>query len=202
MEKTLERTKNGSKPGPRESDLLVELQAARELASRDRKLGWAALNRVFRAGSLPQPLSGEYAGEFVAVRVAPLFTQLVEGIASHWMPWKGKAFDASRREGINILSRDSLPWAHLLWPLYRDYREIGPHFYRAFPFATYTAPGLTDPDRRVFKIDYNLEPNPPLSVRRVLDELVQLSEDFYLGKAHVKWWWGSWQTVAFFSLQS
>jgi hypothetical protein len=53
----------------------------------------------------------------------------------------------------------------------------------------------------VLKIDYDLDSNPKLSVRRVLDELVQLSEGLYLGKAHVKWYWGKWQTVAFFSLK-
>jgi hypothetical protein len=55
----------------------------------------------------------------------------------------------------------------------------------------------------VLKIDYDLEENPSLTVRRVLDELVQLSDDLYLGKAHVRWWWrpkDSWQTVAYFML--
>lgn len=42
---------------------------------------------------------------------------------------------------------------------------------------------------------------PELSIRRVLDELVQLSEGLYLGKAYVKWYWGRWQTVAFFLLR-
>jgi hypothetical protein len=47
--------------------------------------------------------------------------------------------------------------------------------------------------------------NPALTVRRVLDELMQLDDNLYLGKAHVRWWWqpaGSWQTVAFFTLLS
>lgn len=35
----------------------------------------------------------------------------------------------------------------------------------------------------------------------LLDELAQISEHLYLGKAHVRWWWGSWQTVAFFTLE-
>jgi hypothetical protein len=61
---------------------------------------------------------------------------------------------------------------------------------------------LFDLDRTVLKIDYNLKENPPLTVRRVLDELVQLDENLYLGKAHVRWWLGGWQTVAFFSLTS
>jgi hypothetical protein len=35
-----------------------------------------------------------------------------------------------------------------------------------------------------------------------LDELVQVEEGFYLGKAHLKWWWGKWQMVAYFSLRA
>jgi hypothetical protein len=55
----------------------------------------------------------------------------------------------------------------------------------------------------VLKIDYDLKENPSLTVRRVLDELVRLDDDLYVGKAHVHWWWrpkGEWQTVAYFSL--
>ena len=75
-----------------------------------------------------------------------------------------------------------------------------PGTYRGFVFHTYVAPGLADPDRSVLKIDYNLEENPSLTVRRVLDELVQIDDNLYLGKAHVRWWWNAWQTVAYFSL--
>jgi hypothetical protein len=93
--------------------------------------------------------------------------------------------------------------AHLFNPLYRGFASDGPKTYRGFAFQTYTAPGLFDTDRTVLKIDYNLKENPALTVRRVLDELVQLDDGLYLGKAHVRWWWqpvGSWQTVAYFSL--
>ena len=75
-----------------------------------------------------------------------------------------------------------------------------PETYRGFVFRTYMAPGLTDTDRSVLKIDYNLEENPSLTVRRVLDELVQIDNNLFLGKAHVHWWWNAWQTVAYFSL--
>jgi hypothetical protein len=59
---------------------------------------------------------------------------------------------------------------------------------------------LADPDSAVLKIDYDLNGNPSLTIRRILDELVQLDRNLYLGKAHVHWWWGSWQTVAYFML--
>ena len=68
----------------------------------------------------------------------------------------------------------------------------------------FTPRDLGRPVTLALKIDYDLPENPSLTVRRVLDELIQLDEGLYLGKAHVRWWWSSrnsWQTVAFFSLR-
>jgi hypothetical protein len=145
-------------------------------------------------------LNGRYAGELVMLDIAPGLTQLVSAIVSAWLPWKGKTFDASPSKGANIFTRDSRLLAHVYWPLYRGYVDDGPETYRAFAFRTYLAPGLADPDRQVLKIDYDLPENPALSIRRVLDELVQVADGVYLGRAHVKWWWGAWQPVAYFSL--
>jgi hypothetical protein len=162
----------------------------------------ALLNDLFRAGTPPNlPLQGRYAGTLVALDIAPGLTQIIEMIINRWLPWQGKTFDAAQACGDNIFTRDSLALAHLYWPLYRDYIDDGPT-YRAFGFRTYVAPGLADPDRQVLKIDYNLPGNPRLSIRRILDELVQVADGFYLGKAHICWWWGTWQCVAYFSLRS
>lgn len=177
------------------------IQAAREIYGRDRRRGLARLNDLFRAGTPPAaPLDGRYAGALVALDVAPGLTALGQAVASRWMPWKGKTFTAADQSGDNIFTRDSFGLAHLYWPLYRGYIGDGPTTYRAFAFRTYLAPGRTDPDRQVLKIDYNRPDNPRLSIRRVLDELVQLDDRLYLGKAHLKWWWGRWQVVAYFTL--
>jgi hypothetical protein len=53
-----------------------------------------------------------------------------------------------------------------------------------FPFCTYSAPGKTSPDRQVLRADYNLPGNPRLSVRRSLDEVLQVAEGLYLGKGY------------------
>ena len=180
------------------------LQAARQLVKAHRGKGLAALNALFRIGTLPDSApDGRYQGEFLALDFAPGITQLSEWLAKLWMPWLGKTFDASHQTGDNILSKDSYLLARFFNPRYRGFVTDGPVSYRAFAFHTYTGPGVADPDRIVYKIDYNLKENPALTVRRVLDELVQLAEGVYLGKAHVHWWWqrsGSWQTVAYFSL--
>ncbi|GIK43070.1 MAG: hypothetical protein BroJett011_69030 [Chloroflexota bacterium] len=122
-------------------------------------------------------------------------------IVNAWLPWQGKTFDAAQGRGDNIFTRDSLTLVHIYWPLYRGYMDDGSRTYRAFAFQTYTAPGLADPDRQVLKIYYDRPDNPRLSIRRILDELVQVEDGFYLGKAHLKWWWGTWQLVAYFSLR-
>jgi hypothetical protein len=179
----------------------MSISEAQSIFEHNRKRGLAALDEVFRAGSPPNPApDGEYAGALIALDVAPGITQFAEWITAAWLPWKGKFFEPADSRGDNIFSRDSHLLAHLIWPLYRGYKHVGAERYRAFEFRTYIAPGLLDTDRQVLKIDYNLRSNPGLSVRRVLDELVQVDTSMYLGKAHLKWWWGKWQLVAYFSL--
>jgi hypothetical protein len=181
----------------------AKIETAQTLLKQDRRNGLAQLNDLFRAGTPPDPpLDGRYTGGLVALDVAPGLTQLIEAIVSAWLPWQGKTFNAVQAWGDNIFTRDSLALAHIYWPLYRGYVDDSPQTYRAFAFRTYLAPGLADPDRQVLKIDYDLPGNPRLSIRRVLDELVQVADGFYLGKAHLKWWWGTWQVVAYFSLHA
>jgi hypothetical protein len=147
-----------------------------------------------------RPIHGRHAGELVVLDLAPGLTPFFQWITNRWMPWLGKTFDSSNQRGDNIFTKDSYFLARLFNPLYRGFINDTPGTYRAFAFRTYSAPGLFDTDRTVLKIDYNLKENPSLTVRRVLDELVQLDDEFYLGKAHVHWWSGNWQTVAFFTL--
>ena len=182
----------------------AELQSAQTLLRRHRAQGFAALNQLFRDGTVPEPTPhGRYAGKFIAIDIAPGLTQLFQTLFSVWMPWLGKTFDPARHSGDNILTKASYPLARYFNPFYRGFVPDKPGSYRAFAFRTYVGPGLFDGDRSVLKLDYNLKENPPLTVRRVLDELVQLSDDLYLGKAHLHWWWrraGGWQTVAYFTL--
>jgi hypothetical protein len=180
----------------------AEFQAARTLVKHNRTQGFAALNELFRTGVVPAP-SGRYAGELIAIDIAPGLTQLFQTLFSVWMPWLGKTFDPAQRSGDNIFTQDSYLLARLFNPFYLSFVDDKPGSYRGFAFRTYVAPGLVDDDRSVLKIDYDLKENPALTVRRVLDELVQISDNLYLGKAHVRWWWRSrndWQTVAYFSL--
>lgn len=179
----------------------AQLLAARDLLWQDRRRGQARLNQIFRDGAPPlAPLDGRYVGAFVAFVVAPGLTQLAEALAATWRPWLGKTFDAVESGGDNILRRGSLAPLRLIWPGYHGYVDDGPTAFRGFPFRTYLAPGLADPDRRVLRLDYDLPANPRLIVRRVADDVVQIDQDLYLGKAHLRWRDGRWWTWAYFTL--
>lgn len=183
------------------SAIQAYIRAAQAMMRRDRQKGLAALDEIFRAGLPPDsPLNGYYGGELVALNIAPGLTQLTGSIAQSWMPWQGKRFSSASGTGVNVFTRDSLTLAHLYWPFYHGYEDDTANTYRAFAFRTYLAPGLADPDRTVLKIDYDRQDNPAATIRRVLDELVQVSDDCYLGKAHMHWWWNRWQLVAYFML--
>jgi hypothetical protein len=183
--------------------LVVDLQTAAQVGKKDKAHFIETLNTLFRAGTVPtQALNGRLVGSLVLLHIGPGFNQLVEALTANNMPWKGKTFNADKQTGDNVFAKGAVPLAHVLWPFYRDIVDDGPETVRAFKFKTYTGAGMLDPDRTVFKIDYDSPDNPGLTIRRVLDEIVQFKEGVYLGKAHLKWWWGSWQTVAYFMLEA
>jgi hypothetical protein len=134
------------------------------------------------------------------ISLAPGLTQVGEALLAWWMPWQGKQFDPASQTGNNILERRFYATAHLIWPFYRRYTEVGPKTFHAFTFQTSMSAGLADRDRQVFKLNYNLAGNPRLNVRRVVDELVEVDDGYFLGKTHLQWLWGVWQLVAYFAL--
>lgn len=172
----------------------------RRMAS-DRKGCLGSLDDMFRAGRPPGPLDGRYTGELVAVSVAPGLTGLIEAIQREQRSWLGKSFAGDDARGENILSDAARPMLRVTHPFYRDLRPDTANTFRALPFRTYTAPALLDDDVTVMKIDYDLPANPRLTIRRVLDELAEIADGYYLGRAYLRWWWGRWQRVAYFTLR-
>lgn len=187
------------------SDVSVEaaetyIRAAQRRMKDNRAAGMASLDDMFRSGRPPQSLDGRYRGELVAVDIAPGITQYVEYVQNRFHPWLGKTFDHSVDQGDNIFRNLAGPWFKVLLPLYREQRIDTVATFRAFTFHTYVAPALSANDVAALKIDYDLPDNPALSIRRVLDELVELADGYYLGRAWLRWR-GSWRRVAYFSLR-
>jgi hypothetical protein len=178
------------------------IRAAEQLLRTRRKDGLAALDALFRAGTVPSPPpDGPYHGELVALDIAPIVTQLVEWLTSFMMPWKGKFLIAAESRGDNIFSAKWRTVLGLAFPFYKGNRDYGNDAFRAFIFDTSIAQGKVDTDRQVFRIDYDRPDNPAQSIRRIIDEIVEVRDGVYLGKVHFRWWWGTWQMIGYFALR-
>lgn len=177
------------------------IRAARRLMATDRAAGMASLDDVFLSGRPPAELHGRYHGEMLGVDIAPVITPLVRHVQERFRPWRGKTLDSDAARGDNMLSVGARRWLRVFLPFYNDWRPDSPDGFRALRFRTEVGPARQNPDVMVLKIDYDVPGNPGLTIRRVLDELVELAPDYYLGRAWAHWWGGAWGRVAFFSLR-
>jgi hypothetical protein len=159
---------------------------------------------MFRLGTPPrEPLAGPYDGILVSPSVWRPADRALGLLASAWMPWTGKRFDAEAQRGDNLLQPSARLPARALWPGYR-FQEGPGGLLAAFRFRTYTAAGMVDPDRETLKIDYDSSENPRLLIRDILDELVEIVPGAYLGKVLIRRGDADsprWQLVGYFALQ-
>jgi hypothetical protein len=166
----------------------------------DRPQGLAELQRIFATGSAPAELSGPMRGRVVATTIGHGADRVFEALARMWMPWKGKTFDPSRAEGRNLFTHGGETAIRLVFPRYggRGRQETGPV---AFRFLTGVGPSVTEPACEVLRIDYReLQENPSWPIRRILDELVKVDDQVYLGQALMHWR-GELRRAAWFSLE-
>ncbi len=80
--------------------------------------------------------------------------------------WMGKKFNAFENNGINIFESDGVKT-------------------EKYAFKTSVDKGLSDKHLDVIKIDYNLAKNP-FWVKIIIDEIVQVSSEEYLGKMFIR----------------
>ncbi len=180
-----------------------KIRVAQELLQTDRAKGLEALNEAFRGGRPPQPpIDGSCDGELVALADLGVTLPFARTLLAMWLPWKGKYLSASESCGDNIFGQNYRWLFKLLYPFYRGIIEVDSQTFRALKFKTSIKPGLDDTDRQVLNIDYDLPDNPKLTIRPIIDELMEVDPGVYLGKIHFKWWWGKRQMVGYFSLRS
>ena len=181
-------------------DLRTATLQAAETVHHDRQAGLARLDEIFNQGSAPSPaLNGRYRGALLTTSINPVMDALSRAFFGLWLPWKGKVFNAAAQTGNNIFDNSGLWLSKLVFRGYADYIADGPNQSRALTFHTYTGAGKDDPGLTLLKLDYNLGINPSFVVRDVLDELVQVGDGYYLGKAHLLWH-GHWRCAAYFTL--
>jgi hypothetical protein len=95
--------------------------------------------------------------------------------------WQGKTFDSHNQVGINNFG-------------------TGSEATKKYPFTTSFGAGLKDTETEVIKIDYRNDQNP-FWISPVLDEMVQIAPNEYLGKIHYRLIPGLPFTLGFFKLQ-
>jgi hypothetical protein len=171
-----------SDPDLAERQAWSQIRLAGMRAGRSRNEALDSLNRTFRLASVPDPSpDGLYHGVLVTTTTFAVTDPLFRTLSSLWMPWLGKRFDAERGTGDNMLLPSTRLPAKLFWPSYR-FRDMGEGRYAAFRFRSYVGAGKLDRDRQVLKIDYDSDDNPTLLIRNIMDELVQVVPNVYLGK--------------------
>lgn len=163
-----------------------------------------SLNRIFRLATVPEPSpDGPYDGLVVTTTTFAAADPLFRVLLSLWMPWLGKRFDFKTKSGDNMMLPSARVPAKVFWPNYR-FQAIDEGRYSAFRFRSYAGAGTLDPDRQVLKIDYDWAENPSFLIRDILDELVQIVPDVYLGKVLLRFGKTSRQSrrlVAYFALR-
>ncbi len=175
------------------------LWRAEAMLHHDRRWALHELERCFASGTAPEGLEGPLDGRVVTGTFPWGLDPVLEVATRVWIPWTGKAFDASANEGRNLFVRASRPFFRLLWPGYRDLQDDGiAGDFTAFRFDTRIADSLTNPGHAVLKIDYDHE-GSPWPVGRILDELVHVGEGQHLGQALLRMR-GGFRRIAWFAL--
>lgn len=115
-------------------------------------------------------------------------------------PWLGKSFDNSNDLGFNIFTPAGAKMLKLMTPLYKRFSTNADGNTIAYYFKTRTAPALKDAPLNVIKLDYD-SPENPFLIRIILDEIVEVAPERFLGKIHLKVLPGFYSTIGYFSLK-
>ena len=115
------------------------------------------------------------------------------------VPWLGKSFKSGNAKGFNVFTPKGASLLKLMTPLYKLFHLDGDGNTDAYYFKTGTGSAFKDADVSVFKLDYDLPENPFL-IRIILDEMVEVAPNEFLGKVHMKVFPGYYATIGFFGL--
>jgi len=160
------------------------MRELREQLKHDRLAALAELDEVFEDGEVPYGmLDGRYVGQIITTMFDPFVDSMVRFLTNTWTPWRGKSFDIECGTGDNILSLTGLWASHLLFPRYRGTTSFDGDRCHAFQFRMSFGPSRINTDQDVLKIDYDVPENPSFLIRDLLDEIVEIGEEYYLGRS-------------------
>ena len=115
-------------------------------------------------------------------------------------PWLGKSFVAANNLGFNIFMAKSTWLLKTMMPLYKKFTQNINGDTNAFYFQTRKEAGLKDKETDVIKLDYDA-PENPFPIRIILDEIVEIAPEQFLGKIHLKVFPRFYSTIGYFGLR-
>ncbi len=116
------------------------------------------------------------------------------------VPWLGKSFDQQNQLGFNIFTPLGAKILKIASPFYPKFSVNEDGNTRAYYFKTWVGKGKKDTTVDVLKLDYAAVRENPLFIRIILDEVVEIAPQQYLGKVHVKLLPGFFVTIGYFGL--
>lgn len=116
------------------------------------------------------------------------------------VPWLGKSFERENQRGFNIFTPTGASLLKIITPLYKRFRPSSDGNTDAYYFETRTVKGFKDKDVNVITLDYD-SPENPFLIRIILDEIVEVAPQEFLGKVHMKVFPGYYATIGFFGLR-
>lgn len=151
-------------------------------------VGRSARQEQFLRGTLPtSPPDQFYRGSAYLLGNRPV-------------PWLGKSFEKENNLGFNIFTPKGGQLLKVMTPLYKRFRTNVDGNTEAYNFKTSIGAGFKDNEIDTFKLDYDSSENPFL-IRIILDEIVEVAPEEFLGKVHMKVFPGYYATVGFFGLR-
>jgi len=151
-------------------------------------VGHSSRQKEFLAGRVPAtPPEGFYRGS----------AYLLGGAQT---PWLGKSFESENAKGFNIFTPSGAALLKIMTPFYKLFWLNADGNTNAYYFNTSTGPGFKDTGLDVFKLDYD-SPENPFLIRIILDEMVEVGPQEFLGKVHMKVFPGYFATIGFFGLK-
>ena len=143
-------------------------------------------HKMFVQGSVPDSMDGFHPG-------------MAHVLLDKQTPWLGKQFDQQRQIGFNVFTPLGARILKFASPFYRRFSVNEEGNTRAYYFKTWVGKGRKDGHLDVFKLDYDM-PENPLFIRIILDEIVEIAPQQFLGKIHVKLLPGFFVTIGYFGL--
>ena len=114
--------------------------------------------------------------------------------------WLGKSFVPGDDLGFNIFMPKGAALLKIMMPLYKKFSVNDRGDTDAFYFRTRTAAGLKDKTIEVIRLDYT-GPENPFPIRIILDEIVEIAPEQFLGKIHLKVFPRLYSTIGYFGLK-